>query len=124
VRLYSAHVKANAEPVLVREGFSWGALIFGPLWLALHRAWSAAAIDLAAFMLIGFLLSTPLCVILAIALAVLLGLIGHDLRCWSMEHRGYLVIHVVAARGAEEALQRLLTYRPDLAGRFMREVGR
>jgi hypothetical protein len=117
-------LKANAEPVLVREGFSWGALIFGPFWLAAHRAWSAAAIAFAAFILIGFLLHTPLGLILAIALAVLLGLVGRDLQCWSMEHRGYLMIHVIAARGAEEALQRLLTYRPDLAGRFMREVAR
>jgi hypothetical protein len=124
VRLYSAHVKANAEPVLVREGFSWGGLVFGPIWLAMHRAWSAALISLAGFVLIGFLVPSPLCLILAAALAVLLGLIGHELQCWSMERRGYLVVHVVAARGAEEALLRLLTYRPDLAGRFMREAAR
>jgi len=117
-------VKANAEPVLVREGFSWGALVFGPIWLVAHRAWSAALISLAAFVLIGFVVPAPLCFILAVALAVLLGLIGHELQCWSMEHRGYLVVHVVAARGAEEALLRLLTYRPDLAGRFMREASR
>ncbi len=124
MKLYSAHLKANAEPVLVREGFAWGALLFGPFWLAAHRAWTAAAISLAVFVLIGFLVSPPLCLILGAALAVLLGVTGHELRCWSMEHRGYLVVHVVAARSTEEALLRLLTYRPDLAGRFMREATR
>ena len=30
------------EPVLVREAFSWGAFLFGPLWLLAHRLWLAA----------------------------------------------------------------------------------
>ena len=38
--------------MLVREGFSWGALLFGPLWLAVHRAWIAAVLALAASVLI------------------------------------------------------------------------
>ncbi len=120
MKLYSAHLKADAEPLLVREGFSWGALLFGPFWLAAHRAWIAAAISLAAYILIAALLPQPLRLVLAVTLAVLLGLTGHDLRRWTAERRGYLLVHVVAARGAEEALLRLLTYRPDLAGRFTR----
>ncbi len=52
MRFYTAHIRAGAPPVLVREGFSWGALFFGPLWLAAHRAWVAAALSLAAFVLI------------------------------------------------------------------------
>jgi hypothetical protein len=110
--------------VLVREGFSWGALLFGPFWLAAHRAWITAAISLAVLILIAAVVPVPLCLILGVAFAVLLGLTGNDLRLWSMEHRGYLLVHIVAARGAEEALMRLLTYRPDLAGRFMREATR
>jgi hypothetical protein len=115
VRLYSAHLKPDAEPILVREGFSWGALIFGPFWLAANRAWIAAAITLAAYVLIAALVSQPLALVLGVALAVLLGLSGHDLRRWAIERRGFLLVHVVAARGQEDALQRLLTFRPDLA---------
>ena len=55
MKIYTALLKADAEPVLVREGFSWGALIFGPFWLAAHRAWIAAAISLAAYVLIAVL---------------------------------------------------------------------
>ena len=120
MKLYSAHLKADAEPLLVRESFSWGALLFGPFWLAAHRAWIAAAISLAAYILIAALLPQPLRLVLTVTLAVLLGLTGHDLRRWTAERRGYLLVHVVAARGAEEALLRLLTNRPDLAGRFTR----
>jgi len=124
VKLYGAHLKANAEPVLVREGFSWGALLLGPFWLAAHRAWIPAAISLAAYVLIAVLAPVPVSVILLVGLAVLLGLTGHDLRQWSLDRRGYLLVHVVAARGQEDALLRLLTFRPDLAGRFMPDVRR
>ena len=53
---YTAHLKPDAEPVLVREGFSWGALVFGPLWLAAHRAWLLAALALAGYVLIAALI--------------------------------------------------------------------
>jgi hypothetical protein len=120
VKLFSAHLKVDAEPLLVREGFSWGALLFGPFWLAAHRAWIAAAISLAVYILIASLAPAPIRLVLGVSLAVLLGLTGHDLRRWTVERRGYLLVHVVAARDAEEALLRLLTHRPDLAGRFTR----
>ena len=45
-------LRPGAAPVLVREGFAWGALLFGPLWLAAHRAWIPAALALAAGILI------------------------------------------------------------------------
>ena len=48
MRFWTAHIRAGAAPVLVREGFSWGALLFGPLWLAVHRAWIPAVLALAA----------------------------------------------------------------------------
>ncbi len=118
MRIYSAHLKLNTEPVLLREGFSWGALIFGPVWLAANRAWVAAAVSLAAYILITVLVPQPLRLILGVALAILLGLTGFDLCRWSVARRGFLLVHVIAARGREEALQRLLTYRPDLAIRF------
>jgi hypothetical protein len=53
------------------------------------------------------------------ALIVLLGLSGHDLRRWSLEHRGYLLAQVVVARNELEALGRLLERRPDLTGGFL-----
>ncbi len=115
MKLYAAHLKPAAEPELVREGFAWGAFLFGPLWLALHRAWISAAITLAADVLIAVAVPAPFDVVLWVGLAVTLGLTGADLLGWALERRGYLLVHVVAARGREEALLRLLTLRPDLA---------
>jgi hypothetical protein len=122
VRLYSAHLKAHAEPVLVSEGFSWGALILGPLWLAAHRAWIAAALSFAAFVLIAALVPEPASSVLGIGLAVILGFVGHDLYSWALEHRGYVLVHILAGRTFEEAWMRLLEHRPDLADTYRPEV--
>ena len=34
MKIWTAHERAHASPILVREGFSFGALLFGPIW---HR---------------------------------------------------------------------------------------
>jgi hypothetical protein len=119
VRFYTAHIRPGAAPVLVREGFSWGALIFGPLWLAAHRVWIAAALTLAAIVLIIVLTEGGLAAALLVATVVLLGLSGHDLRRWSLDHRGYLLSQVVAARDELDAIARLLERRPDLKGSYL-----
>ena len=33
MKIFTAHLHPRKPPVLVREAFSWGALLFGPLWL-------------------------------------------------------------------------------------------
>ena len=121
MKIYTALLKHDAEPVLVHEGFAWGALVFGPVWLALHRAWIPAAISLAAYVLIGLLAPRPAAPILMVGLAVLLGLTGQDLRRWSLEWRGYLLVHVLAAINRDDAFIRLMTLRPDLAARYRPE---
>jgi hypothetical protein len=121
VKIYTALLKHDAEPVLVREGFAWGALFFGPLWLAAHRAWIPAAISLAAYVLVALLAPRPAAAILIVALAVLLGLTGQDLRRWALEWRGYLLVHILAAVNRDDAFMRLMALRPDLAARYRPE---
>ena len=116
---WTAHVRSGAAPVLVREGFSWGALLFGPLWLALHRAWVPAVLTTVGLVLIVLLTDDSLSIALLAAVIVLLGLSGHDLHRWSLDHRGYLLAQVVAARNELEALERLLNRRPDLGGSYL-----
>jgi len=121
VKIYTALLKHDAEPVLVREAFAWGALVFGPIWLAAHRAWTAAAISLAAYILIIVLAPWPADFILATGMAFMLGFTGQDLRRWALEHRGYLLVHVLAAGDRDDAFMRLMTRRPDLAVRYRPE---
>ena len=121
MKIYTALLKSDAEPVLVREGFAWGALIFGPLWLATHRAWIAAALSLAAEIMLVILIPLPASMILIAGLAFILGLIGQDLRRWALENRGYLLVHVLAAGNRDDAFLRLLNHRPDLAAHYRPE---
>ncbi len=118
MRVWTAHLRRDAEPVLLREGFSWGALLFGPIWLAAHRAWIPAALSFVAYVLIALLAPPPIASVIAIGLAWLLGLIGRDMVRWSMAQRGYIETHVVVARNDVDALGRLLDNRPDLVGRY------
>lgn len=121
MRFYSAHLKADAEPIVMREGFSWGAFLFGPLWFAMHRAWIAAVITLAASIVIVVTAGPLTCAVLLLGLAIALGLTGHDIWRWALEQRGYLLMHVFATRDADEALLRLIDQRPDLADRYRPE---
>ncbi|MGH7155599.1 MAG: DUF2628 domain-containing protein [Acetobacteraceae bacterium] len=117
--MWTAHLRPRAPPVLIAEGFSWGALLFGGLWLLVHRAWIAGVLALAAGVLIGVLTQGVARGLLEFTLAVLLGLNGRDLLRWSLARRGYTLAQVVAAGNEDAALARFLTARPDLAATFM-----
>ena len=115
MRVYTAHLRQRSVPVLVCEGFSWGALLFGPIWLATQRAWIAAALVLVVDLALGVLLPPVAGRTVEIGIAVLTGICGHDLVRWSLALRGYTMVHVVAGRDSDAAFLRLLQTRPELA---------
>lgn len=114
MKVWTAHTRPGRPPVLLREGFSVWAALFGPLWLLAWRAWVPAAMVFAVAALIGLASSGSIRLVLIWAVAWLLGLCGRDLVRWSLELRGYTLAHVVAARDADSAFARLLGARPDL----------
>jgi Protein of unknown function (DUF2628) len=119
VRIWTTHEKPRAAPVLVREGFSFGALLFGPLWLAARRAWIPAGLTLAVSVAILILTGPPTSIVLIAAVALLLGLFGRDLVRWTLALRGYTETHVIAGRTEDDARLRLFEARPDLLEREM-----
>jgi hypothetical protein len=119
VRIWTAHEKPHASPVLVREGFSLGALFFGPIWLAAHRCWVPAGVALLLALLILILTRSPASLVLMAGLALLTGFSGRDLVRWSIARRGYLESCIVTGRDEDEAQGRLLRERPDLVERSM-----
>jgi hypothetical protein len=119
LRIFTVHLREEREPVLVPEGFAWGALFFGPLWLAAYSAWVPAALSLAATVLIIVFTHDGTAAVLIGALYFLLGLSGHDLRRWALTNRRYLLTQILAAPTEEQALGRLLDGRPDIRARFM-----
>ncbi|MSP00470.1 MAG: DUF2628 domain-containing protein [Acetobacteraceae bacterium] len=119
MKIWTAHEKPHAPPLLIREGFSCGALVFGPFWLASHRAWLSAAVALLLEVLIPVLTRPPASLVLTAGFAVWLGFSGRDLVRWCIARRGYLESSVIAGRNEDEAQVRLLTARPDLVVRSM-----
>src|ERR1700692_3001778 len=112
MKVWTAHEKPNVSPVLVREGFSFGALFFGPVWLAAHRAWLPALAMVLLTLLILLLTHAPASIILILGLSLLAGFSGRDLVRWSVTRRGYLETTVVTARNQYDAQARLLEARP------------
>jgi hypothetical protein len=119
VKIWTMHERSHVPPVLVREGFSFGALIFGPFWLAAHRAWVPAGATLLLTVLIPALIGPPSSIVLLCGLALLLGLSGRDLVRWSLALRGYAETGVVAGRDQDEATARMFDVRPDLIEQTM-----
>ncbi len=120
MRVYTVHTREGDEPVLVPEGFSWGAAIFGPIWLLAHRVWIAGVLALGVTIAAGLLPQPEWRIVAALALAWVFGLWGQDFRRWSLARRGFVLCHVVSGRTGDAALGRLLDAYPDLAAAALR----
>lgn len=112
--VYTSHVKPGAVPVMVQEGFSWWAALFGWVWLLVHRAWIPAILVFAASLVTGrvaVLLESPF---VGLGLFVLQGMFGRDLWRWGLARRGYVEGPPVVAGNSDDALARLLSERGDV----------
>lgn len=93
--------------VFVRDGFSWAAFIFGPLWMLRHRLWLALAAYIAIFIIVGFaqyvrVLPDGTAGVVAFILALLIGLEAATLRrrkllWWRWRDAGVVVADNVLA---------------------------
>jgi hypothetical protein len=100
--------------MLLREGWSWAAFLFGAIWLLAKRAWIPALLEVAGIVLLIRLAPPPFWRPALLGLALLNGVLGRDFVGWSLERRGYRLGQVVLAPDRDHALLRLLTARPDL----------
>ena len=121
MRFYTVHEKvgpagpdADADVVLVKEGFCWPALFFGLIWALYQRLWLVA---LSVFLLLA---GTGVTQILfrggewyavpgMVVLALVLGAEGNNLRRHFLEGKGYAFTTVVVGRDRSEAEMRLFT---------------
>jgi hypothetical protein len=114
MKLFTTHLRPDQAPVLVREGFSWGAFLFGFLYFAVCGAWIAAVLDLAAVLLAYALGRATGSAAPLIGLFALQGIFGRDLLRWGLARRGFAEGPVVAAADHDQAFARLLGARADL----------
>ncbi len=116
MRIYTIHLPsrfgpANADPVIVKEGFNWAAAIFTALWALWHRMWLVATALLVASAAIGagaaaLGLGPESRAVLMVGYAILVGFHANDWRRWSLERRDYDDAGIVAAPRADAALRR------------------
>jgi len=110
--VYTVHVEsadasaANAR--FIREGFSWAALIFGPLWLLAHRLWLAfliysLAITLTAALAHALHLTNGAAMLLSELVSVYLALEGHRFWQYRLENHGWPMVDIVTAANLEAA---------------------
>jgi Protein of unknown function (DUF2628) len=103
--------QTKADPVrfrFVRDGFSWGAFLLGPLWMIRRRLWLVllgyvvliAALVVASARLAGI---GDLPGFVAVLVALLLGLEGSTLIRWTLRRRRWKELGIVVGKNREEA---------------------
>ena len=97
--------------VFVKEGFSWVASAFAPLWLLANRLWLVGLGYLAAVGLIWAGISafglSPRALSYALgALNLIVGLEADSLKRWTLERSGWQMAGAVNGRNAEECERR------------------
>jgi hypothetical protein len=114
MKVFTTHLREDAAPVLVREGFSVASLVFGWLWLLWHMAWIPAALNLALAIAAAKLAQVTGSLAPLFGLLALQGLFGLDLVRWGLQRRGFVAGPVLAAADEDSALARLFKLRSDL----------
>ena len=115
-KIYNVLEKPEApEPtdrvVLLKEGFTFWAFIFGPIWLLAKRQWVlffgfiACAIGVR---LLAGLFDLPVLTVAVVALFlhIMLGYHANDLRAWRLKRTGYRFAGVLAAESPMHAQRR------------------
>ena len=97
--------------VFIKDGFSWMAVLFAPLWMLTHRLWwallgyvlLAGGLQLAQTLL-GLQENTA--GIAMLALNLLVGFEADTLRRWALDRRGWRMLGTVSGRTADECERR------------------
>jgi hypothetical protein len=114
MRIFTVHQAPGApagDVVLVKEGFSWPALAFGPFWALWHGLWLWLAIWVAAAaVLAGMEELLPgaanVLGIVELGLAVLIAAEANDIRRRKLARQGYAEIGVVGGPDHDTAARR------------------
>ena len=120
MRSYTVHEPPNPPSdrlsradrlVFVREGFSWTAALFAPLWMLLHRMWLVFILYVIGMAVLGAMLTalrvTPQMISLtSLAVHAALGFELGALRRWTLERKGWRMLGAVTGRNRTECERR------------------
>jgi hypothetical protein len=105
---------ASADPerfTFVRDGFSVWAFLLAPLWMLWHRLWIVLAIYVVVWLgtgagLLALGASTPVLILVAVLISLLVGLEASTLRRFTLSWRGWRNVGVISGDDLEDAEQR------------------
>jgi hypothetical protein len=104
-------VDRAAGMAFVRDGFSWSAALFTPIWMLAYRLWWPLLAYVAATAAIELIrqsiaLHSGWLVLVTLALGLLIGLEAGTLRRWSLARRGWTTLGAVSGRTQEDCERR------------------
>ncbi|WP_417316986.1 DUF2628 domain-containing protein [Emcibacter sp.] len=112
-KTFTAYVRPSTDPgengidlVVVPDEFSFGAMIFGPVWALFHQMWVVAGLLGIAYVLLLFVLEFQGAGLLFLGLALLTGFEGLNWKGWSLEKKGYIATGIVGGDDEHTALRR------------------
>ncbi|HEU0160589.1 MAG TPA: DUF2628 domain-containing protein [Hyphomicrobiaceae bacterium] len=97
--------------VFIKEGFSWGAALFGPFWLLAHRLWWPLVGYVVAYgaieaVRLARLIDQRWIGLVVFALNLLLAFEGDSLRRWALDRRGWRLLGAANGRNRAECERR------------------
>jgi hypothetical protein len=104
-------IAQGARIVFVRDGFHFWAFLLAPLWMLRHRMW----LELIAWLLLlagitfalqGLGIGEAAGFVVALLLALLVGMEASSLRRWKLSRRGFANLGVVVGEDLEQAERR------------------
>ena len=128
MRVYTVHEPADppadridrAEALrFVREGFTWSAALFAPLWMIVRGLWLALIIYLVGVAAVGLLasaigLSDEMRAVMFLALHVLIGFEADQIERWTLARNGWQMIGSITGQDALDCERRFLdAWLPD-----------
>ena len=122
MRVYTVHEPADppadridrAEALrFVREGFSWAAALFAPLWMIVRGLWLALIVYLVGVVALGLLavavgMSDEIRTVVFLALHVLIGFEADQIERWSLARKGWQMIGSVTGQNAVDCERRFM----------------
>lgn len=120
MRVWTVQVRPPAgqrapHVLLVRDGFSWGALLVPTLWFLSNGLVALALLHVAAIAAIGAVLPAAATPFALAGMQLFIGFEARSLQSWWLGLRGFRPEAVLVARNADAAFLNLAAFRPDLA---------
>ncbi len=124
MRIYTVHIRkagvdSEKDFQLVREGFSWTAFFFGPIWALWYGLWKEALVigGVAIFLSIAFAImgmGADGQIMAWIGFAAIVGYLADDLKRCALSRDGMESSAVISGKNEDDAARRFLDIHPDL----------